>query len=134
MYLHISFICCIINIVNKKFCLLTPKKTNTRNLAWPNITQRISVRTVCTPIACVSTLLPWPVVTAIVSKSFKLYIYDLSFSKLNLVLKIFRVLHCDQLPLKCCHWIDRGGQKVTVDSEWIPLHFRTIWTIFKLQA
>ena len=54
-------------------------------------------------------------------KPFHLWLF---LFKTKAILKTSGVLHCDQLSLKCCHRTARGGQKITIDLGWIPLHFR----------
>lgn len=111
-------------VLNRNSVYSQLRKQTPKSLCDPRLQSEL-VRKLCAcPFLVFPLYFPALVVTAIVSESLSLFIYDFSSSKTNSALKTSRVLHCDQLPLKCCHRTDRGEQKITIDLEWIPLHFR----------
>ena len=127
--MHLCLCVCIYTlasstVLNRNSVYSQLRKQTRKNLRDPSLQSKLVKGLCACPFLVFPLYFPASVVTAIVSESLSLFIYDFSFSKTNSVLKTFRVLHCDQLPLKCCHRTDRGEQKITIDLERIPLHFR----------
>lgn len=110
-------------VLNRNLVYSQLRKQTLENLQDPRLQSELVGESCACPSLVFLLYFPALGVTGIVSKSLSLFIYDFFFSKRNSVLKTFRALYCDQLPLKCCCRTDRE-QKIPLDLEWIPLHFR----------